>query len=110
MVENSVGELLKSKTPVEAAKIKIVDPACGGGMFLLAAYQFLLDWHENHFGKLTLAKRRKILTDNIFGVDIDPLVVEITKYCLAIAGGAMNRIEVAGVFDVCPPTWVQPIR
>jgi hypothetical protein len=51
---------------------------------LLGAYQYLLDWHEKHFGKLTLAKRRKILTDNIFGVDIDPLAVEITKYCLSM--------------------------
>ena len=84
MVENSVGELLKSKTPAEAAKLKIVDPACGGGVFLLEVYQLLLDWHKKHFGKLTPAKRRKILTDNIFGVDIDPLAVAITKYCLAM--------------------------
>ena len=55
MVANTVGELLKDKTPEEAAKIKIVDPACGGGIFLLGAYQYLLDWHEKHFGKLTLA-------------------------------------------------------
>jgi type I restriction-modification system DNA methylase subunit len=84
MVANSLGELLKGKTPNEAAKIKIVDPACGGGVFLLGAYQFLLDWHEKHFGKLTLAQRRKILNDNIFGVDIDPLAVEITKYGLSM--------------------------
>jgi len=84
MVENSLGELLKDKTPEEASEIKIVDPACGGGVFLLGAYQFLLDWHEKHFGNLTLEKRRKILTDNIFGVDIDPLAVKITKYCLSM--------------------------
>jgi hypothetical protein len=32
-------------TPKEAAKLKIVDPACGSGTFLLGAYDFLLDWH-----------------------------------------------------------------
>ena len=84
MVAESVGEFLQNKTPDEAAKLKSVDPACGGGVFLLGAYQFLLDWHERYFGKLTLAKRRKILTSNIFGVDIDPLAVEITKYCLSM--------------------------
>ena len=84
MVANSLGELLKGKAPAKAAKIRIVDPACGGGIFLLGAYQHLLDWHEKHLGKLTLTQRRKILNDHIFGVDIDPLAVEITKYCLSM--------------------------
>ena len=84
MVEHSLGALLKNKTLDEAAKIKIVDPSCGAGVFLLGVYQYLLDWHEKHIGKLTLEQRRKILTDNIFGVDIDPLAVEITKYCLSM--------------------------
>jgi len=84
MVANTVGELLKGKTPEEAAKIRIVDPACGGGVFLLGVYQFLLDWHEKQFGKLTLTQRQKILNDSIFGVDIDPQAVGITKYCLSM--------------------------
>ena len=41
MVTNTMNERLKNKTPEEAAKIKIVDPACGGGIFLLL-YQFCL--------------------------------------------------------------------
>ena len=41
MVAESVGELLKGQSPEEAAKITIIDPACGGGIFLLGAYQFL---------------------------------------------------------------------
>ena len=51
---------------------------------MVGAYQYLLDWHKKHGEKLTPAKRRKILTGNIFGVDIDLLAVEIAKYCLAI--------------------------
>ena len=84
MVENALGELLESKKPEEAAGVKIVDPACGCGVFLLRVYQFLLDWYEKRSGKLTLENRRKILTDNIFGVDVDPMAVEITKYCLSM--------------------------
>jgi len=84
IVKNTVGRLLEDKTPKESVNIKIVDPACGAGIFLLGAYQYLLDWYTKHSGKLTLAKRRKILTKNIFGIDIDPLAVEITKYCLSM--------------------------
>ena len=60
MVANSLGELLKGKAPAKAAKIRIVDPACGGGIFLLGAYQHLLDWHEKHVGKLTLEQRQNL--------------------------------------------------
>ena len=84
MVEHSLGHILKSKTPKEIGNIRIVDPACGGGIFLLEAYRYLLDWHEKHFGKPSLTERQKILTDNFFGVDIDPLAVEITKYALSM--------------------------
>lgn len=35
---------------VEAvAKLKIVDPACGSGSFLLGAYQYLLNWHQAYY-------------------------------------------------------------
>ena len=84
IVEKTIAPLLEGKTPKEVAKIKIVDPACGAGVFLLGAYQFLLDWHVKHVGKLTLTKKRKILTNNIFGVDIDSSAVEIAKYCLSM--------------------------
>ncbi|MDR3109012.1 MAG: N-6 DNA methylase, partial [Planctomycetaceae bacterium] len=107
IVENTVGKLIKGKTPQEVAKIKIVDPACGCGIFLLGAYQFLLDWHKNYYfandydnGKvksrglkidtltpdyqLTTTEKKKILLNNIFGVDIDMIAVEVAKLSLLI--------------------------
>jgi predicted RNA methylase len=84
IVENTVGKLLKGKTPKDAEKMSILDPACGAGIFLQGAYQYLLDWHEKRYGTLSLAKRQKILMDSIFGVDIDPLAVKITQYCLSM--------------------------
>jgi predicted type IV restriction endonuclease len=45
IVENTVGKLTEGKKPADVAKLKIVDPACGSGSFLLGAYQFLLSWH-----------------------------------------------------------------
>jgi type I restriction-modification system DNA methylase subunit len=49
IVKNTVGKLVDGKTPEEIAKIKICDPACGSGSFLLGAYQYLLDWHSAYY-------------------------------------------------------------
>src|SRR5438552_1137375 len=39
IVKNTVGKLLEHKTPKQAAKLRILDPACGSGSFLIGAYQ-----------------------------------------------------------------------
>src|SRR5215213_4905476 len=106
IVQNTVGKLLEGKTPKDAAKLKILDPACGSGTFPLGAYQYLLDWHlkwytENDLEKslagkkpaiyqskdgyhLTTGKKKEILLNNIFGVDIDAQAVEVTKLSLLL--------------------------
>ncbi|MDR3233886.1 MAG: N-6 DNA methylase, partial [Planctomycetaceae bacterium] len=104
IVQNTVGRLIEYKTPKEVTKIKIVDPACGSGSFLLGAYQFLLDWHQDYYqkhcepskgrktdlltpsGKLTASEKKRILCNNIFGVDIDMIAAEITKWSLLVKG------------------------
>ena len=45
IVKNTVGRLLEGRTAAEAAEVRILDPACGSGSFLIGAYQYLLDWH-----------------------------------------------------------------
>lgn len=45
IVKNTVGRLLEGRSAAEAAEIRILDPACGSGSFLIGAYQYLLDWH-----------------------------------------------------------------
>ncbi|MCH9053188.1 MAG: N-6 DNA methylase [Proteobacteria bacterium] len=109
IVENTVGKLLENKTARQAASIKILDPACGSGSFLIGAYQYLLDWYLGWYldhgpGKhkkavfkvppkkkgdepswhLTLAERKHILLNNIHGVDIDSQAVEVTKLSLLL--------------------------
>jgi len=49
IVEHTVGEKIKDKTPGEVSKIKILDPACGSGSFLLGAYQLLMDFHLSYY-------------------------------------------------------------
>ena len=104
IVEHTIGNLLKGKTPGPrgtASKLRILDPACGSGSFLIAAYQYLLDWHRDRYvdagpnkdkkriyqgprgeWRLTTAERKRILLTNIFGVDIDSQAVETTKLSL----------------------------
>lgn len=97
IVINTIGKLCEKKTPKEVAEIKIVDPACGSGSFLIGAYQFLLNWHKDYYiqnpnkknpltpeGNLTTPEKKKILLNNIFGVDIDTNAVEVTKLSLLL--------------------------
>ncbi len=47
IVENTVGNLLKKcKTPDDVRKLRICDPACGSGSFLLGAFDALIRWCE----------------------------------------------------------------
>ncbi|MBU4219926.1 MAG: Eco57I restriction-modification methylase domain-containing protein [Actinobacteria bacterium] len=105
IVKNTVGELLEGKTPKTASKLRILDPACGSGSFLIGAYQYLLDWHRDWYTgsdpekwakgrspriyegpggdyRLATGERKRILLNNIYGVDIDPQAVEVTKLSL----------------------------
>ena len=106
IVEKTVGKLLEGKRPGPrggASRIKIVDPACGSGSFLIGAYRYLLDWHRDRYVEdgpekwkdrlyegpggqhhLTIDEKRRILLNNIYGVDIDPQAVEVTKLSLLL--------------------------
>jgi hypothetical protein len=101
IVENTLGKLLEGKTLEEVADIRIFDTSCVAGVFLLSAYQYLLDWYEKHCGKLTMVQRCNILTNNIFGVDIDPLAVEITKYCLSMKCSEGNDFSLGLDGNIC---------
>ena len=75
IVQNTVGKLLEGKTPKDAAKLKILDPACGSGTFPLGAYQYLLDWHlkwymENEPEK-SLAGRNPVIYQSKDGYQIN---------------------------------------
>ena len=56
IVKNTIGKLLEGKTPKQAANIKVLDPACGSGSFLIGAYQYLLDWHRDWYSSHTPEK------------------------------------------------------
>lgn len=109
IVRQTLGRLLEHHAPDPtgpASRLRVLDPACGSGSFLLGAYRYLLDWHLRGYlaapskwskGRnrtlhqtaageyhLTLAERKRILLDNLYGVDIDPQAVEVTKLSLLL--------------------------
>jgi predicted type IV restriction endonuclease len=90
------------KTPAQVAHLRILDPACGSGSFLIGAYQYLLDFHRDYYAKepskhkkviyqgkgkqwfLTIDEKKRILLNNIYGVDIDSQAAEVTKLSLLL--------------------------
>jgi len=51
IVRQTVGKLVEGKTPRQIGKLRVLDPACGSGSFLLGAYQYLLvPGHINYDG------------------------------------------------------------
>jgi len=80
-------KLAKCKTEKEIEKIKVLDPACGSGSFLIRVFdEFLFHYKRvNKEGLLfEFETRRKILQKNIYGVDLDERAVEIAKLNLMI--------------------------
>lgn len=107
IVKKTVGKLLEGKTTNTLKRLAVLDPACGSGSFLLGAYQYLLDWYlkqyvegdteknskgrrpkifktEKTSWRLTTRERKRILLEHVYGVDIDPQAVEVTKLSLLL--------------------------
>ncbi len=121
IVTHTVGKLLEGQSvkwigaekgravdqPRLSRTLRVLDPACGSGSFLIGAYQHLLDWHlkwylehepekwakrkrppiaANQRGeyRLTIPERKRILLEHIYGVDIDAQAVEVTKLSLLL--------------------------
>ena len=106
IVERTIGQLLDASSRTaraNAKELRVLDPACGSGSFLLSAYDYLLNWHREYYvshgpskfknelykaaddeWRLTIAERKRILSIHIFGVDVDPQAVETTKLSLLL--------------------------
>jgi type I restriction-modification system DNA methylase subunit len=110
IVRETVGKAIEGKSPKQIEKIRILDPACGSGSFLIGAFQYLIDYHVRWYlahpeqevrhahpsldfmrevhtdpdgaKRLSVFRKAKILRHNLFGVDIDPQAVEITMMSL----------------------------
>jgi adenine-specific DNA-methyltransferase len=108
IIENSVGKVVKGKTPKEIDKLSFADISCGSGSFLIGVYEYLIDYHKHYYqdklqdkteidGRsedlgnvmfnegawvLTLKRKQDILLNCIYGVDIDNQAVEVSQLSL----------------------------
>jgi len=101
IVARTVGRLVEDKTPTQISHMRFADIACGSGSFLLGIFDFLLRYHRHWYNQnrdkaratdarphddgtlhLTLQKKREILLNNIYGIDIDPQAVEVAQLSL----------------------------
>ena len=94
----------ESNDPAKAfLKLSVIDPACGSGHFLLAAARRIATRlaKTQTEGTPSLTEYRKALRDTtrhcIFGVDINPMAVELTKVALWIE--TVNPGHPLGYFD-----------
>ncbi|MBA7507537.1 hypothetical protein ES706_06256 [subsurface metagenome] len=103
IVENTLRPTLEGKPLSEAREIKILDPACGSGSFLVEA----LDYLERHWRQQKWLPRSSLegnvkqkdffdylarvqfLTQNLYGVDLDAQAVEIAQLNLLLK--ALNQ-------------------
>ena len=86
--------------------LRIVDPACGSGVFLIMAFDFMkaeltrvndkikdLLPKAEHFGDLLdYVPDSEILADNLFGVDVNEESIEITKLSLWIKTARRGKV------------------
>jgi tRNA1(Val) A37 N6-methylase TrmN6 len=100
IVKNTLGEYVKDKSLDEILDVKILDPACGSGSFLIRAFQELINiveerlkkgekskkWNsfKDYKGRLTLGQKATLLLNCIYGVDLDEKAVELAQLNLLL--------------------------
>jgi len=84
--------ILNEKLPVNGKetqyKLKILDPACGSGIFLVESFKRLVKRYENarNIEKLTdFETLKKLLTDNIYGIECDSNAIKVAAFSLYLA-------------------------
>ncbi len=103
IVEHTLGVALQELSEEEIASIRILDPACGSGSFLIKAYDYLLQHYMDINRKQRATIRppkslidvdeypqpitdieKTILMKNLFGVDVDPQAAELGSVSLML--------------------------
>jgi type II restriction/modification system DNA methylase subunit YeeA len=77
-------ENMGKEDPLKPLKIRVLDPSCGSGTFLILYISRLIEYANEHYSTDTLAK---YILENVVGYDLNPLAVLTarTNYLLAIA-------------------------
>lgn len=86
---NLVELILSDKLPVSDINhdVKILDPACGSGIFLVESYKRLIKrWKKaNKTNKISFEELKSLLINNIYGIEIDQTAIQVTAFSLYLA-------------------------
>jgi Eco57I restriction-modification methylase len=103
LVRRTLAPLVRDTTPEQILRLRVVDPAVGSGAFLVAACRYLADAYEaalirsggcgpTDFGEpQRVATRRTIAERCLFGVDVNPMAVQLARLSLWLATLAADR-------------------
>jgi hypothetical protein len=103
LVRRTLGPLVHDATPDHILRLRVVDPAVGSGAFLVSACRYLADAYEialirsggctsSDFGEgERLATRRTIAERCLYGVDVNPMAVQLARLSLWLATLAADK-------------------
>ena len=103
LVRQTLGPLVRDAPPERILALRVLDPSMGSGAFLVASCGFLADayeaalvrqggFHPTDFGAAErIAIRRTIAERCLFGVDLNPMAVQLARLSLWLATLAADR-------------------
>jgi hypothetical protein len=103
LVRRTLGPLVRDAAPEQILQLRIVDPAMGSGAFLVAACRFLGHAYESalvrsggchptDFGEADRAGIRRTIAERcLYGVDLNPMAVQLARLSLWLATLAADR-------------------
>jgi type I restriction-modification system DNA methylase subunit len=84
LIERSIPE------DIDLRSFRVLDPSCGSGQFLLAAYKRILSLYRKNRAVHNNTIER-IIHDHLFGIDIDATAIKITRYNLERLSGTQGN-------------------
>jgi hypothetical protein len=83
--------------------VRMIDPACGSGHFLLGGFRRLLDLRSRHEPAVALRAKVEDTLAQVFGVDVNPFAAGIARFRLLIAalkGCDIQKLSSAPAFQI----------
>ncbi|HEX5050652.1 MAG TPA: N-6 DNA methylase [Planctomycetota bacterium] len=89
--------------PRAAMGLKVLDPCCGSGHFLVAGFELLAALRGQEEGLASAEAGAAVLRDNLFGLELDARCVQIAAFALAMAAwkAAGSVVELPPLHVAC---------
>lgn len=87
--------------PDRVADVTVMDPCCGSGHFLVDAFGMLWRMRAEEEGLDPIAAQDAVLSDNLFGLELDPRCVQIAMFAVALTawkhGGGWRELPTPNI-------------